>query len=481
MNDLSAIGLELAIVASGLVILLLDLWTAPAQKRLLAYAAALAVGAVFVASFAGGFAEAHTAFGGRYVADALALFFKRFLLLGAGCVLIMSAEFSSRFDAGVGEYPALVLFALAGMMFAASAGDFSLLFVSLELITVTFYVLSGFQRRQRKSLEAGIKYMVLGALASAFLVFGIALVFGSAGTLRFDQVASQRTLPALPLFQVGLGMVLVGLGFKLALVPFQLWVPDVYQGAPAPTTAFLAVGSKAAGIVLLLRVLFQAVPPLGARWTGLLVVLSGATIAYGVLCAIPQRNLKRLLAYSSIANAGYLLLGVAAGNAAGTSAVLYYLAGYLFAVVAAFLVICLAFDGGVEEDLGALAGLHRRAPLPAAVLSLAMISLAGIPPLAGFMGKFLLLKSVLGRGAAQPWFYGLAAVAILGVVISIYYYLGVVRAVYWAAPRDDRPTPAISAPARWCLYACAAGLVWLGVRPDGVVLLAEQAVRGLHR
>jgi len=480
MNDLGAIGLELAVVVSGLAILLMDLWTPPDQKRQLGYVAAIAAGGIFIASFAFLVPEPRVAFGGMYVVDELALFFKRFFLLAACLVLIMSVEFSGRFDAGVGEFHALLLFALAGMMFAASAGDFSLLFVSVELISVTFYVLTAFQRRRRRSLEAGIKYLILGALASAFLVFGIALVFGTAGTLKFEQLATQETLRDDRLFQLGLLLVLVGLGFKLALVPFHMWAPDVYEGSPAPVTAFLAAGSKAAGLVLLLRVLFLAVPRLVSRWTELLVVLSGATIAYGVLCAIPQRNLKRLLAYSSIANAGYLLVGVATGGLAGVSAALYYLAGYLFAVVAAFTVICLAFGPKVDEDLQALAGLHQRSPLLAAVLSLAMVSLAGVPPLAGFFGKFLLLKSALARGPAQPGFYGLTAVAVVGVVVSLYYYFGVVRAIYWSPPPADWSPIAVSQPTRWSLYLCSAGMLWLGVLPNGMVNLAEQAARCLR-
>src|SRR5437867_4371844 len=277
-----------------------------------------------------------------YVQDGLALFFKRFFLVAAIIVLIMSVEFADRIPTGISEYYALLLFALSGMMFAASANDFSLLFVSVELITVTFYVLAGFQRNRLASLEAGAKYLILGALSSAFMVFGIALVFGSTGRMNFTALAANAPQFSTDrLFLLGLSLVLVGLGFKIAAFPAQIWAPDVYQGSPLPTTAFLAVGSKAAGFALVLRVLFGAVPDITAHWTKLLVAISAVTILYGSLCAIPQRNLKRLLGYSSISNAGYLLLGVAALSHAGQSAVLYYLGGYLFTVLAAFMVICL--------------------------------------------------------------------------------------------------------------------------------------------
>src|SRR5439155_5110493 len=275
-------------------------------------------------------------------------------------------EFSDRLGTGISEYYSLVVLALSGMLFAASANDFTVLFVSIELITVTFYILTSFQRSKLLSLEAGIKYLILGALSTAFTVYGIALIYGSSGTMSFEALAGRGTqLAANPLFLLGLALVLVGLAFKIAAFPLQIWAPDVYQGSPAPTVAFLAVGSKAAGFVLLLRVLFYAVPQITARWASLLIAISAVTILYGNLCAIPQRNLKRLLGYSSIAQAGYLLLGVAAmaaniKNTSGGSAILYYLSGYLFTVLTAFAVLCLVLRKLDSEDITALAGLNQR-------------------------------------------------------------------------------------------------------------------------
>ena len=466
-------------MASGLALLLLDLWTPSKQKRRLGYAAAAALGLILLGSFAITLPEAQAAFGGMYVLDELALFFKRFFLVGASLVLLMSVEFADRFAGGVAEFYALALFALAGMMFAASANDFCLLFVSLELITVTFYVLTSFQRGRARSLEAGVKYLVLGAVASAFLVYGIALVYGGAGTLNFTQLAatSATVSPTGGLLCLGLLLVFAGLAFKIAAVPFQVWAPDVYQGAPAPATAFLAVGSKAAGFVLLLRVLHLAAPSVTVHWAKLLAVVAALTILYGNLCAIPQRNLKRLLGYSSIAHAGYLLLGVTAWSADGAAAVLYHLSGYLFTMVAAFAVICVALRGVDDEDLGALAGLHRRSPLLGASLALAMVSLAGVPPLAGFFGKFLLLKSVVLGAAAIPGAYALLGVALVGIVISLYYYFGVIRAIYWLPAAPAVSAIEVPRPMRWLLYACIAGMLWLGIFPSSVVNLAGQAVR----
>src|SRR6266566_3647710 len=434
--------LEMAVVALGLGLLLLDLWTPLGMKRQLGYAAAAALGFVLLFSFSSFIDTGATvaAFKEMYVQDALALFFKRFFLVAAIIVLI----------------------------------------VSVELITVTFYVLTSFQRSRLASLEAGVKYLILGALASAFLVFGIALVFGTTGQMNFSELASVAPqFSANKIFLLGLLLALAGLGFKIAAFPLQIWAPDVYQGSPAPTTAFLAVGSKAAGFALLLRVLFSAVPDITAHWTKLLMTISAITILYGNLCAIPQRNLKRLLGYSSISHAGYLLLGVAAMSPAGQSAVLYYLGGYLFTVLATFTVIALVMRQVDGEDISLLGGLNQRSPFLAATLTLAMVSLAGIPPLAGFFGKFLLLKAAVEQGSANHAYYWLVGVAIVGVVISLYYYFGVVRAIYWSKDAADLSPIPISQPIKASLWCCILGMLWLGLFPNHVINTADSAVAGL--
>ena len=491
--NLALLSHEWFVLALGLGLLLADLWLPASARRKLGYAAALGLGAILLYSLLAVHvapAEVQYAFGKMYALDGLALFFKRFFLLAALIVLLMSVEFADRIQSGIAEYYALILFALAGMLFASSANDFSLLFVSLELITVTFYVLTSFQRAQLASLEAGVKYLIIGALSTAFTVFGIALVYGISGKLNFGELAPiAGQFGTNKIFLFGLLLVMVGLGFKIAAFPFQIWAPDVYQGAPSPTTAFLAVGSKAAGFVLLLRVLFIAVPDITAQWSNLLIVISAVTILYGNLCAIPQHNLKRLLGYSSIAHAGYMLLGVAAMAAemahkarhpsAGGSAILYYLSGYLFTVLGAFTVICLVMRRVEGEEISALAGLNQRSPLLAATLTLAMVSLAGIPPLAGFFGKFLLLKSILAQAPAHPGYYCLAFTALAGVVISLYYYFGVVRAIYWSEEAPDLSAIPLSVPIRLSIYGCMAGIFFLGLFPGWMVNLAEEAVKVL--
>jgi NADH-quinone oxidoreductase subunit N len=484
MNS-SLITLELCVIAIGIVLMLADFWMPPERKKFLAYAAIAALGGLLVVSLGGDgiCSQFGTAFSGSFVEDPLALFFKRFFLVAAILVLFLSAEFSDRL-AGVSEYYSLILFALAGMLFAASSNDFAMLFVSIELITITFYVLVSFQRGRLVSLEAGVKYLILGALSSAFLVFGIALIWGTTGKFNFNELAqvSGQFLDN-KIFLLGVLFMLVGLGFKIAAFPFQIWAPDVYQGAPTPTTAFLAVGSKAAGFVLLLRVLFVAVPDVTKHWANLLIVISGITILYGNLCALPQRNLKRLMGYSSISHAGYLLLGVAALSTSGQSALLYYLAGYLFTVIAAFTVIALVMRHLNDEDISALAGLSQRSPLLATTMTLAMVSLAGIPPLAGFFGKFLLLKSVIEAGQAthNHGYYCLAFTVLVGVVISLYYYFGVVRAIYWSKDAPDLTPIPLSSPIKLSIAICISGMLWLGIFPNTVLDLANTAAQALGK
>lgn len=475
----SLILLELGVIGLGLAIILIDLWTPADRKHRLGYVAAAGVGFLLLASLFWQPIGPSFGFANTLVVDPLAMYFKRFSLLAALFVLLMATDFADRIPVAIAEFYALVLFALAGMLFAASSNDFVMVFVSLELITVTFYILTSYQRSRPKSLEAGVKYLVLGALSTGFTLFGIALVYGTAQTTNFTELAAKVGVISKPLFLLGLFLIVAGLGFKIAAFPFQIWAPDVYQGSPAPITAFLAVGSKAAGIVLLLRVLFAAAPNVAEAWKSVLTVITAVTILYGNLCAIPQRNLKRLLGYSSISNAGYLLLGITAANAAGASAILFYLLGYLFAVVAAFLVISIVSRQSDDEDISMLAGLYRRSPLLAHSLALAMISLAGIPPLAGFFGKFLLLKSVVETGVSAPLNVALLGAALFGIVVSFYYYLGVVRAIYWSKEVPDYSPIPVPNLMKAALGGCVAGLLFLGIFPAPAVNASNRAAASL--
>jgi NADH-quinone oxidoreductase subunit N len=407
-----------------------------------------------------------TFFHGMYRFDAFALYFKRLFLLALAMVLVMAAEFSDRFESGVPELYALLMFCATGMLILASVNDFILLFVALELVTITFYILASYLRRQIPSLEAGTKYLILGALSSGFNVYGIAYIFGTTGTTNFDKLSFQLSTVGTPsaAFTFGMLLVLTGIGFKIASVPFQIWAPDVYQGAPTPVTAFLAVGSKAAGFALLLRVLYTGLLPVNAVWNTLIMVLAGATLLYGNLGAIPQRNIKRLLGYSSIGHAGYMLMGISAVNALGAGAVLFYLGQYAFTVLCAFLAIIAVTNATGSDDIPSFSGLGRRSPILGLALFLSMMSLAGIPPLSGFFGKFQLFAAVIQRAGTDWHYYILAGIGAAAVVISLYFYLGVGKAIYLQEADPSQTAPiAVSKPMRAALYVCMIAMIGLGI------------------
>ena len=474
MTALGAIQLECGMVALALLTLLADAFRPMADKRRLGYILATAVAVLLIYSFTLQ-AQATTYFHGMYRLDTLALYFKRLFLVATLLVLVMGAEFAERFESGVAEFYVLVLLAATGMLLTGSVNDFVLMFVALELVTITFYILTSFLRRQVQSLEAGTKYLILGALSSGFTVYGIAYIFGTTGTTNFDMLAvTLKSGTTGPAFTLGMLLVMTGLGFKIASVPFQIWAPDVYQGAPTPVTAFLAVGSKMVGFVLLLRVLLVGLLPVSALWTTLVLVLAAATLLYGNLGALPQTNIKRLLGYSSIGHAGYLLMGVAAVNAIGAGAVLFYLGQYAFTNLCAFLAIIAVTNVTKTDEIVGFAGLGRRAPVLGLGLFVALMSLAGVPPLSGFFGKFQLFAAVIERAQTDGHYYVLAGIGAAAVVISLYFYLNVAKAIYLQEPAAGAAPIPVSRPMRAALYFCMVAIIGLGIfqRP-----LVEAAVK----
>ncbi len=403
-------------------------------------------------------------YSGMYRLDEFALFSKRLFLLATALALALAAEFSPRLSGGAAEQLVITLLAATGMLLIGSVNDFALLFVALELITISFYVLTSYLRRQLPSLEAGTKDLIIGALSGSLTMYGIAYLFGATGATNLDQVAAALRSQGgeSGIFLFGMVLVLLGLSFKLAAFPGQMWAPDVYQGAPAPVTAFLAVGSKAAGFVLLVRLLYTGF--LGAHqiWGPLVLWMAAITLLYGNLGALFQHNLKRLLGYSSIAHAGYLLLGAAALNSIGVAALLYYLVQYAFTVMCAFLAIVALGRATGSEDLDACAGLHRRSPLLAAALVISMLSLAGLPPLGGFFGKLLLLLGIFERVDGLNSFMVVAILASIGVVVSFYYYFAVARAVYLDKGPSAEPI-ALTGATRLGLIFCIGAVLFLGI------------------
>jgi len=393
------------------------------------------------------------------VADRFAAYFKSLFLLTTAVVIIMTREFHRHLSANLGAFYMLLFTALLGMLVLASINDLLMLFIGLELLTFSLYIMAAYLKTDARSVEAGMKYLILGSVSSGFLVYGIALLYGFAGSTGFPALRTALTMSGVvPLSaQAGLVLVLAGLGFKVAAVPFNFWVPDVYEGAPLPVVALLSVGSKMAGVVALLRVLYGVFMPLAELWAPLLAVLAAATMLYGNLAAIPQTNIKRLLGYSSIGHAGYLLMGLSTASPAGVAAVSYYLLAYLFSNLAVFLVVTAASDPLGGDALDDYAGLSKRSPFLAAVMFVGLLSLAGVPPLAGFAGKLLVLLAA--ADSRQLWLVALGAV---NVAISLYYYLMVVKRMYLGNPSSASPIP-LSPLTTISLSALALGILLIGV------------------
>ena len=363
-------------------------------------------------------------YAGRYIVDGYAVFFKILFIVGILSTVIFAADYAEQTIRHRGEFYLLLLSALLGMCALASANDLMTMFVGLELMTISFYGLVAIQTDAVRSAEAGIKYLVFGAGSTAVLLYGMSLTYGMTGAMLFQEIAGGMGL-VFSLGLIGVVLILAGFFFKLSIIPFHLWAPDVYEGAPAPVTALLAMCSKAAGIAALLRVLFVAFPVLSPYWAHLLAVCAGISMVGGNLMAFRQTNIKRMLAYSSIAQAGYMMAAMVATNAAGIKAILFYAMVYIFANVAAFAAVsCLEMRRG-SADLRSVRGLGQISILPAAILTIALLTMAGIPPTAGFVGKIYIFSAVIGAG-----YLWLAGIGFVISMMSVYYYLIVIREMF---------------------------------------------------
>jgi len=463
--------LEIAVLVLGMVILMFEAFTTKIDKKILALAAIAGLALVLIASFFVAPSqppEQAIGFWSFYTADSLSIFFKQFALLTTILVLIMMIDYApvvrrsfpgSSPQAGLGEFFAVPIFTCAGLMYMASAIDFIFIFVSLELVAISFYVLVSFTRRNPATLEAGVKYLVLSALSTAFFVYGITWLFGATGETNLQRITVALADPSIghgaALF--GMVLVLIALGFKIAAVPFQIWVPDVYQGAPTPVTAYLSVGSKAAGFVVLLRVLhlFLTLP----QMQRLLVLIALLTLIYGNLAALPQTNLKRLLAYSSIAHAGYLLIGVVCFD---VLAVTFYLVAYLLMTLVSFAVLIIVSQQ-TGDEISDFDGLAKRSPFLAFAMLIGMVSLAGVPFTAGFLGKFFIFYAAIAQRQIA-----LVVVGVITVGCGFYYYLKVVRAMYWQSAAKTEKIP-VSGLSRIAISALIVATIWLGVYPQPIL------------
>jgi len=489
--NLPVIAPQVVLVAAALVILIADLLIR--EKRVLGWLSLLAVLAALAATLA---QPGAVAFQTMALADGLGRVTGVAILIAAGLAILLAIERVgdfTRFDQPgllkgqaspgghlvtwslsdaqhrrhrvtdrAGAYYALLLLATAGMQALTIASDFMTIFLGVEILSLALYVLVGFNPREARSAEAALKYFLLGAFASGFLLYGIALIYAATGATNLDQIARHllvmsMPLPFAPLLPVGVGLLLVGFGFKVALVPFHMWTPDVYQGAPTPVTAFMSVSTKAAAFAALIRVL-AALTSHDRPWLLALAALAVLTMTLGNLAALRQSSLKRMLAYSSIAHAGYLLTGLAAGNSQGTQGALYYLLAYTFMNLGAFAVV-LAVQRREENDVTVeqVTGLAGRQPALAALMAIFMFSLAGIPPLAGFFGKLYVFKGAVDAGLA--W---LAIVGVLNSAIGAYYYLRVTVQMYMAG-EGETVASKIAWPVWVTVVLAAAGTVALGL------------------
>ena len=402
----------------------------------------------------------------RYVADWL-------FLAAAGLTVLVSFDYLEREQLLAPEYYLLIVFATLGMMLMAGGGDLIVIFLGLELMSVAVYVLAGIDRKRAKAAEAALKYFLLGAFASAFLLYGIALIYGATGTTNLALIGVQVSslgLQSNVLLLLGLGLLLVGFAFKVAAVPFHMWAPDVYDGAPTPITGYMATAVKAAAFAALARVLVVAFSGTAA-WHGIVVALSVVTMIAGNLVALAQRSLKRMLAYSSVAHAGYLLVAVSVGNAQGTAAVLFYLVAYGLTSVAAFALLAAKGKGGESDvQIDDLAGLATTRPWLAFALAVCMLSLLGFPGTAGFIGKWYILGAAVAGG--KGW---LAALLVLTSVISAGYYLPVIMAMYMrSAPfAEAHAGMRVGRLGRLALAVCIAAVLYFGVRPNRLLALAQ--------
>ena len=472
---------ELSLITCAIVVILLDLFIQ--RKGLLAIVsiAGLVVSAGFTIAMWGGSSQA--IFNNMLAVDNFALFFKLLFLGIAALVILASTDYVSKFARFQGEYYALVLLSALGMMLMAATTELISMYVALELTSISLYVLVGFLK-DPKSSEASLKYLLLGAVASAVLLYGMALIFGFTGKTQLGEIAQVIQTMSLsgildsPGLILGIVLLVAGFGFKIAAVPFQMWVPDVYEGAPTPITAYLSVASKAAGFAIILRVFYSAfgLPQwLSLEWGLIFAVLAAIGMTLGNITALPQTNIKRMLGYSSIAQAGYLMVGLAAvglspvTDAVGRSTVLFFLASYALTNLGAFTAI-IAISNKVNSDLiEDYSGMGKRAPLLALGLTLCLISLIGMPPAAGFMAKFYIFS-----GAVQHGLLWLVVIAVLNSVISAYYYLRVVKVMWLGKPVSEEKVPSSGA-LRLALSVSCLGVLILGIIPSFVMKLAETA------
>jgi NADH-quinone oxidoreductase subunit N len=491
--DLQLIAPELILTACACLALVMEVVLPYRKSKLVAYFAlagiALAGASLGVQFWFSQDILPLTGFYGTVRIDGFALVFKAIFIIAAGLAVAISTRYLDIEGEQHGEYYALILFATVGMMFLACGYDLIVLYISLELMALTFYVLVAFTKREKRSNEAAMKYFLLGAFSSGVLLYGMSLLYGIAGSTNLGQIG--QSLAAIagssadassslrPMLLLGMIALAAGLFFKIAAVPFHMWAPDAYEGAPTSVTAFLSTGSKAASFALYARIFAEALPSLRDDWAPLLGLVAAITIMVGNWAAVTQENSKRLLAYSSISNAGYLLLGLVAGNTYGYVGLVVYLLVYTLMNMGAFgIVISLRRRGIIGDNVNDMSGLAQKAPGMAAMMAVFMLSLGGLPMTGGFIGKYFLFGGLLQRGAAdgKTWYYWLAGWAIINTVVSFYYYIRFIKVMYLGdRMADDKPL-SLSPALQTALVASLVGIIFIGVYPQPLIDVVQRLI-----
>jgi len=476
--ELYLIAPEIVITVFGLLVLLVDVFSPKGGKK--DYLGWLSLIGVIIAFFytLPLIGSVKAGFAGMFISDGYAVFFKILFLIIAFLTILISIGFIKREGIEFGEYYALIFFATLGMMLMASGAHLITIFLGLETMSISIYVLAGMMREDRRSVEAALKYFLLGAFATGFLLYGMALIYGATGSLYLKEVASyiaSKNLLRSPMLLMSLVLLTIGFGFKIAAVPFHMWTPDVYEGAPTSITAFMATGVKAAGFAALVRVFFSALPAFRPDWTSIMWLIAVATMTVGNIVAISQTNIKRMLAYSSIAHAGYILVAFVSGNDLGISGILFYLMAYTFMSIGAFTyVILLGKKGEENTSITDYAGIGFKYPLLAAAMTIFLLSMAGIPPLGGFMAKFYIFSA-----AVKSKFYWLAILGVLNSAVSVYYYLRVTVLMYFRESEREITGLQFSPASVIALILTTAGTFYLGIFPSFVLSLAQKSIIGL--
>ena len=467
--DLISLAPVLVLAVFGMMVLITDLFIGK-DKSILVFMSLTGLLMAAISSLAKFNLPVHS-FNGAYVVDHLSVFFTFIFCISSAMAILLSVDFNKREEIKVGEYYSLILFCTVGMVVLASSTDMIMIFLGIEIISISLYILAGVRRKDIKSNEAALKYFLLGAFATGFLLYGMALIYGSTGSTKLaiiSKVISGGQIISEPLMIMGVVLLIIGFSFKVAAVPFHMWAPDVYQGAPTPVTAFMAVGPKAASLAAFYRIMTEAMPGLSYSWEILLCIVSVLSMFIGNLGAIMQTNIKRLIAFSSVSHVGYLLIAIIAKNSLSSSSLMFYMLTYAFMIFGVFgIVVLLGRKGDENLEIENYSGLAYKHPIIALTMTIFLLSLGGLPPLAGFVAKFYIFSAALNEG-----YLILVIIAVLNSAISFYYYLKVIVFMYMKEP--VKPLNVTLSPMTLLVIAISVfGTIQLGIYPDPIISLAQ--------